>query len=80
MFAVADQSSVTFAKLLVEEVVSRHGVPSEIQSDRGRAFISGLMKEVETLMGYHKLNTTALPPTDRRIGGTIQYDPDIHVS
>jgi hypothetical protein len=62
VFAVANQSSVAFAKLLVEEVVSRHGVPSEILSDRGRDFLSGLMKEVETLMGYHKLNTTAYHP------------------
>ena len=37
VFAVADQSSSTIAKLLV---VSRHGVPSEILSDRGRAFLS----------------------------------------
>ena len=58
VFPVADQSSATIAKLLVEQVVSRHGVPSEILSDRGRAFLSGLMKEVETLLGYHKVNTT----------------------
>jgi hypothetical protein len=59
VFAVAGQSSATIAKLLVEKVVSRHGVPSEILSEHVRAF---LMKEVETLMGYHKLNTTAYHP------------------
>ena len=62
VFAVADQSSATIGKLLVEEVISRHGVPAQILSDRGRAFLSGLMKEVEVLMGYHKLNTTAYHP------------------
>ena len=62
VFAVSDQSSATIAKLLVEEIISRHGVPSEILSDRGRAFLSGLMKEVELLMGYRKLNTTAYHP------------------
>ena len=62
VFAVSDQTSATIAKLLVEEVISRHGVPSEILSDRGRAFLSGLMKEVEALMGYRKLNTTAYHP------------------
>ena len=36
---------------VAEVVVSRHGVRSEILSDRGRAFLYGLMKEVETLMG-----------------------------
>jgi transposase InsO family protein len=49
-------------QLLVEEVVSRHGVPSEILSDRGQAFLSGLMKEVELLLGFHKVNTTAYHP------------------
>ena len=48
-FAVPDQSSATVAKLLVEEIVSRHGIPSEVLSDRGQAFLSGLMKEVALL-------------------------------
>ena len=59
VYPVADQSSSTIARLLVEEVLSRHGVPSEVLSDRGKAFLSGLMKEVQALLGYHKVNTTA---------------------
>jgi hypothetical protein len=62
VFPAPDQSSATVARLLVEEVVSRHGVPSEILSDRGQAFLSGLMKEVELLLGFHKVNTTAYHP------------------
>lgn len=31
-------------------------------SDRGRAFLSALLKEVEQLLGYHKVNTTAYHP------------------
>ena len=62
MYATLDQSSATIARLLVEEVVSRHGVPSEILSDRGKSFLSGLMKEVEALLGYRKVNTTAYHP------------------
>ena len=31
-------------------------------SDRGQAFLSGLMKEVEMLLGFHKINTTAYHP------------------
>ena len=61
-FAVTDQSAATVAKLLVEQIVSWHGVPAEILSDRGQAFLSGLMKEVETLLGFHKVNTTAYHP------------------
>ena len=33
VFAVPDQSAATIARLLVEEIVSRHGVPAEILSD-----------------------------------------------
>ena len=62
VFAIADQTSVTIAKILVEEIMSRHGVPVEILSDRGRTFLSGLMKETETLLGFHKLNTYAYHP------------------
>ena len=62
VFAVPDQSAATIAKLLVEEIVSRHGVPAEILSDRGRAFLSGLMKEVGQLLGFHKANTSAYHP------------------
>ena len=46
-------------KLLVEDIVSRHGVPAEIFSDRGRAFLSELMKEVVELL---QVNTTTYHP------------------
>ena len=62
VFAVPDQTAATIAKLLVEEIISRHGVPAEVLSDRGCAFLSGLMKEVELLLGSHKVNTTAYHP------------------
>ena len=56
VYAVPDQSAATIANLLVREIVSRHGVPSEVLSDRGRAFLSGLLKEVERLLGFRKTN------------------------
>ena len=62
VFAVPDQSTATIARLLVEEIVSRHGVPAEILSDRGRSFLSALMREVEMLLGIHKVNTSAYHP------------------
>ena len=34
VFPVTDQSAATIATLLVEEIVSRHGVPAEVLSDR----------------------------------------------
>ena len=62
VFAVPDQTANTIARLLVEEIVSRHGVPSEVLSDRGKAFLSGLMEEVSKLLGFHRVNTTAYHP------------------
>ena len=46
VFAVPNQTSATIARLLVEEVISRHRVPSEVLSDQHKSFLSGLMKEV----------------------------------
>ena len=57
--ATKDQSSLTIARLLVAQLISQHGVPAELFSDRGRAFLSKLMEEVYVLMGIKKVNTTA---------------------
>ena len=62
VFPVPDQTAATVARLLVEEIVSRHGVPAEVLSDRRRTFLSGLMREVEELLGFHKTNTSAYHP------------------
>ena len=62
VFATADQTSPTIARLLVEEVITRHGVPSELLLDRGTSFLSKLMEDVYKLMGITKTNTTAYHP------------------
>ena len=62
VFAVADQTAETVARLFVEGVVCRHGVPQELLSDRGGNFLSALMQEVCRLMGVKKLNTSGYHP------------------
>ena len=62
VFAVPDQSAATIANLLVKEIVSRHGVPSALLSDRGRTFLSGLLREIQQLLGFKKVNTSAYHP------------------
>jgi transposase InsO family protein len=62
VYPTPDQSAATIANLLVREIISRHGVPSELLSDRGRAFLSGLLKEVQLLLGFKKVNTSAYHP------------------
>ena len=62
VFPTRDQTSITITRLLVEHIVSRHGVPGELLSDRGAAFLSKLMEEVYSLLGVRKTNTTAYHP------------------
>ena len=61
-FPVPDQTSETIARLLIDHVVCRHGVPRELLSDRGANLLSDLMQEVCALTGMKKVNTTASHP------------------
>ena len=49
-------------QLLVEQVISQHGVPSQLLSDRGAAFLSNLLRVLCAVMGIKKVNTTAYHP------------------
>ena len=62
VFATKDQTALTIAELFVEEIVCRHGVPGQLLSDRGAAFLSRLLKEICNLLGVKKINTTAYHP------------------
>ena len=62
VFATKDQTALTIAKLFVQQIVSRHGVPTQLLSDRGPAFLSHLLTEVCSLLGVKKVNTTAYHP------------------
>uniref|UniRef100_A0A914UKT1 RNA-directed DNA polymerase n=1 Tax=Plectus sambesii TaxID=2011161 RepID=A0A914UKT1_9BILA len=61
-FATANQTAETIARLLVEHIVCRHGCPSKLLSDRGPAFMSGLLSEVLKCLGVQKLNTSGYHP------------------
>ena len=61
-FACSDQMSETITKILVDNVVCRHGVPEYLVSDRGANLLSVLMSEVYEVTGIHKSSTTAYHP------------------
>ena len=61
-FATPDQTSLTIARLFVEKIVSRHGVPRQLLSDRGPAFLSKLFLGICSVLGVKKVNTTAYHP------------------
>ena len=58
VFATRDQTAFTIPKLFVEEIVCHHGVPSQLLSGHGAAFLSYLMTEICKLLGTNKINTT----------------------
>ena len=43
VYTTEDQTSETIARLLVNNVVCRHDVPTKLLSDRGQNLLSGLM-------------------------------------
>ena len=62
VFPSPDQKAETIARLLVEHVVARHGVPEQLLSDRGTNFLSEVIQEVCTLLGVEKVNTSGYHP------------------
>jgi len=49
-------------EVFVREIISRHGVPSEIHTDQERNFESKLFLELAEFFGINKTRTTALHP------------------
>ena len=60
-FAVSIDA-VAIAKLLMNEIFCRHGLPKTLLSDCGQNFLSKLVKEVCKLLSRDKLNTSAYDP------------------
>ena len=68
-FAIPDQTAETIARIFVEEIISRHGVPGKLLSDRGANFLSGQLQEVyHAPYGHQEAEYLSLSPTDRRFG------------
>ena len=59
VFAAADQKAETIARL---HVVSCHGVPEQLLSDRGPNLLSKIVREVCSLLGIEKINTSGYHP------------------
>ena len=61
-FPVPSIDAPTIARLLVDEILCRHGAPRTLLSDRGSNFLSVLIKEVCKLINTRKINTSAYHP------------------
>ena len=62
VFPVPDQKAVRIAEFLAEEVVPVFGVLESLLTDSGTDLLSHLMKDMCSLLGTKKLNTTANHP------------------
>ena len=61
-FAVKTADAVTTAKLFVEEILCRHSAPRKLLSDRGKNFLSRVVKDVCQLVNTSKVNTISYHP------------------
>ena len=83
-FAVPNIEASTIAEILVDQVITRHGAPRTLLSDRGSNFLSKLVLEVCKLINTNKANTTAYhPQTDglvERFNGTLAQSLSMYTS
>ena len=74
-FATKDQKAMTVAKILIEEIISRHSAPASLLSDKGRNFLSDVISEVCQYFRIKKINTTSYHPQcnglTERFNGTL---------
>ncbi|KAN0050039.1 hypothetical protein ACTA71_003139 [Dictyostelium dimigraforme] len=58
-FFTSNQEAETVAKILVEQIFFKYGIPKRIVSDRGTNFLSNIFQKVNNFFGIKKLSTTA---------------------
>ena len=62
-FAIPDQTALTVAKIFVEQVICRHGMPRALLTDRGTNFVSKLFQEICKFLKIERLLTTSYKPS-----------------
>jgi transposase InsO family protein len=61
-FALQNMEAETVARVIMEQVITRFGVPSIIHSDHGRQYESKLFSEMCQMLGIKKTRTTPYHP------------------
>ena len=83
-FAVSAIDAPVIASLLFNEIFCRHGAPKTLLSDRGKNFLSKLLREVCKILNIEKLNTSPYhPATDglvERFNSHISQSLSMYVS
>jgi len=66
-FLLRSKEAEPIAKILVEQVFSRFGIPLSILSDQGKEVDGRIMREVCRLFGVEKLRTTPYKPSTNQV-------------
>ena len=61
-FPISRVEANVIARLLVDEIIARHGAPRVLLSDRGTNFLSKLVAEVCKIFQIQKVNTSSYHP------------------
>lgn len=61
-FALPDMQAATVARVLVDGIVCRHGVPDVIHSDRGGSFENAVIRQLCIMLGMQKVRTSPYHP------------------
>lgn len=69
-FAIANIEAKTIARLLIDDIMGRHGAPRKLPSDRGSNYLSSLISEVCFLMNTEKVFTTSY---HRQCDGLLEH-------
>ena len=76
--------ATVIARLLIDEIISRHGAPRVLLSDRGTNFLSKVVAEVCKIFQIQKVNTSSYhPQTDglvERFNSTLCQSLSMYVS
>jgi hypothetical protein len=76
VFALPEATADAVARVYVEQIICRHGAPEALLSDRGKQFLSEVLRHVNEYLRVRKVNTTAYhPQTDglvERFNGTLE--------
>ena len=76
LFALPDATAETVAERLLEDVISRFGMPEYLHTDQGSQFESAVFQQLCTLLGIEKTRTIPYHPQSdglaERLNRTVQ--------
>jgi hypothetical protein len=61
-YALPDAMAEAVAFVYVEQIICQHRAPEALLSDRGKQFLSEIMRHMNKFLQVHKVNTTPYHP------------------